>query len=132
MGYFIGYRHTGADPDRLEQLLPAVRDAIESSGEDAYCTYFDEEKFQRSGYRPNDIMQHAFEKIDSLGGLFVVMDGPDKSEGMLIEAGYCLAKNIVFIVAKRSGVSTYLDQLTVKSFEYNDVEDLVQKIGETL
>jgi hypothetical protein len=128
MGFLLAYRHTGADPERLEKLLPAVKGAIEQTGHEAYCTYFDEEEFQGSGHGPKEIMDHAFQKIEELGGLFVLVDSDEKSEGMLMEAGYCIAKNIGFIVAKRVGVSTYLDKLALQSFEYNDIDDLVQKI----
>lgn len=132
MGYFIAYRHTGADSERLEELLPAVCDAIKAKGEDVYCTYFDEDDFRRDNYSPSEIMKHAFERIESLGNLFIVIDGQEKSEGMLLEAGYCLAKEIGFTVAKKAGVNTYLDQLADNCFEYNDVEDLLVKIREVL
>jgi hypothetical protein len=128
MGYLIAYRHTGADPERLEQLLPAVKGAVENAGHQAYCTYFDEEEFQGNGHGPKEIMDHAFQKIEELGGLFILVDGDEKSEGMLMEAGYCIAKNIGFVVAKRAGVTTYLDKMAERSFEYNDINDLVQKI----
>ena len=49
MKYFIAYRHTGADPAYLEQLLPAIREAFKSSGLEVYCTYFDEDGFKAGG-----------------------------------------------------------------------------------
>lgn len=128
MGYFIAYRHTGADPERLNHLLPSARDALQKTGNDIYCTYFDEDEFQRKGHGPKEIMDHAFQKIEEMGGLFVIVDDENKSEGMILEIGFCIAKEIGFIVAKRAGVTSYLDQLATASFEYDDVEDLVQKI----
>ncbi|TXG78076.1 hypothetical protein E6P97_00390 [Patescibacteria group bacterium] len=132
MGYFVGYRHTGAAPERLAELLPAVRDAISDAGHEVYCTYFDEDSFRQDGYGPREIMSHAFGEIDRLGGLFVVIDSDEKSEGMLLEAGYCIAKGIGFTVAKRAGVTTYLDQLATTSFEYQDIPDLIGKIGDNI
>lgn len=132
MGYFVGYRHTGADPERLATLLPAVRDALSSAGHEVYCTYFDEDSFRQEGYGPKEIMEHAFRKIENIGGLFVVVDSDEKSEGMLLEAGYCIAKGIGFTVAKRVGVTTYLDKLATSTFEYNDIPDLAGKIGENV
>ena len=117
MGYFIGYRHTGADPAYLDQLLPAVRDTFLDCGVETYSTYFDEDNFKSSGYTPADIMKHAFSKIEEIGGLFVVIDGPEKSEGQILEVGYCIAKAIPIVVAKRRGVSTYIDQMTDRSLE---------------
>ena len=125
MGYFIAYRHTGADPEYLAELMPVVRDALKESGEEVYCTYFDEAEFKSGGLAPRAIMEHAFSKIDELGGLFVLIDGLEKSDGQIMEVGYCIAKSIPFVVAKRNSVdNTYVDQMTEKSFEYKDIEGL--------
>lgn len=130
MGYFVAYRHTGADPERLEELLPVVRDTLQKIGE-VYCTYFDEADFQDKQLSARNIMDHAFAKIEALGGLFVLLDGPDKSEGMLMEIGYCIAKAIPIVVAKRAGVdNTYVDQMTDKSFNYSNADDLITGIKE--
>ncbi len=131
MGYFIAYRHTGVDPKYLSELLPTVRDSFNENGENVYCTFFDEEEFQNKNFGPERIMQHAFLKIEEMGGLFVVIDGPEKSEGQLIEVGYCIAKNIPIIVAKRRSVSnTYVDRMTNKVLEYENIDELSQKIKE--
>lgn len=132
MGYFIAYRHTGAVPEQLEAMLPAVRDTFVEAGHEAYCTYFDEASFQDKGLGPREIMEHAFSKIEELGNLFVIVDSTEKSEGMILEVGYCIAKSIPFAVAKRKGVDTYLDKLTDTSFEYKDTADLVLKIKEAM
>ncbi len=132
MGYFVAYRFTGADTKRLDVLMPAVCDALKKSGQEVYCTYFEEDEFQKHGYGIKEIFQHAFDKLDEFKGLFVLIDSFDKSEGMLIEVGYCLAKGYDVVVAKKTGVYTHLDKLAKSSFEYDDIEDLVKKIGENL
>lgn len=132
MGYFVAYRHTGAEPERLEAMLPAVRDALIAKGEDVYCTYFDEANFKSEGFGPKQIMEHAFQKIEEQGNLFVVLDDAQKSEGMILEIGYCLAKAIPIVVAKRRSVETYLDQMAAASFDYTDIPDLTSQIKEAL
>ncbi len=82
-------------------LLPAVCESLRERGEDVYCTYFDEDKFRSSGKSNRQIMEHAFSKIEEQGALFVVLDGEEKSEGMLMEVGFCAAKGVSMIVAKR-------------------------------
>lgn len=125
MGYLIAYRHTGADPEYLAEMMPAVRDAFVNCGTEIYCTYFDDDEFKGNGMQAKEIMAHAFKKIDELGGLFVLLDGPEKSEGQLMEVGYCIAKGIPFIVAKRRSVNnTYLHQMTDHFFEYDDIDEL--------
>ncbi len=129
MGYLIAYRHTGADPAYLDKLLPAVRDAFSSGGVDTYCTYFDEASFQQEHLTPEKIMEHAFTKIEELGGLFVLLDGEEKSDGQIMEVGYCIAKDIPFIVAKRRSVAnTYIHRMTNRSFEYDSLEELASGI----
>lgn len=129
MGYFIAYRHTGADPAYLDELLPRVRDAFKRQGIDTYCTYFDEASFQQKQLAPQQIMIHAFERIEELGGLFVIIDGEDKSDGQLMEVGYCLAKDIPIIVAKRRSVTnTYIHKMTSRSFEYESLDELADEI----
>lgn len=129
MGWLIAYRHTGADVVYLNKLLPAIRDAFISVGVDTYCTYFDEASFQNKHLAPQDIMAHAFDKIDELGGLFVLVDGEEKSEGQIMEVGYCLAKGIPIIVAKRRSVeNTYLHKMANHSFEYDTIEELTEQI----
>jgi hypothetical protein len=125
VGYFVAYRHTGADPESLASLMPIVRDELLASGQDVYCTYFDEAQFKSGGFTPRQIMEHAFQKIEELGGLFVLIDCPDKSDGQIMEVGYCIAKAIPFVVAKRNSVTnTYIDQMTDNSFGYDDIESL--------
>lgn len=132
MGYFIAFRFTGADAKQLDEIIPVVSDALQAKGQEVYCTYFDEEFFQDEGLTKQQIFNHAFAKIEEMGKLFVLVDSDLKSEGMLIEAGYCMAKGIEIVVAKRAGVNTYLDQLAAKSFEYHGVEDLADKIKKEL
>jgi nucleoside 2-deoxyribosyltransferase len=129
MGYFVGYRFTGADPAYLDKLLPLVRDTFAEEGVETYCTYFDELSFQKENLNQRQIMEHAFIKINEAGGFFVLIDGPEKSEGQLIEVGYCFAKGIPIVVAKRRSVqNTYVDKMANVSFEYDDLEGLAQKI----
>ena len=125
MGFFVAYRHTGADPEYLNELLTTVRDAFSDGGHEIYCTFFDADNLKNKGYTPPQIMDHAFSRIEEIGELFVLIDGPDKSDGQLMEVGFCLAKSIPFIVAKRNSVTnTYIDQMTDDSFGYDDLEGL--------
>lgn len=129
MKYFIAYKHSGVDPSYLKQLLTPVRDAFTSQGHEVYCTFFEDDSFRSQGMSAADIMYHAFTKIEEQGNLFVVLDSTERSEGMLMEIGYCLAKNLPVIVAIREGVNnSYLPSMIKQSFTYANTEDLAQKI----
>ena len=130
MKLFLAYRHTGADPAQLEKQLPAVRDALLGKVDEVYCTFFEENDFQDKSMSAADIMHHAFDKITELGGLFVLLSSEGKSEGMLMEVGYCIAKNIPVIVAKHDAVQhTYVPSLANITFDYADDADLVEQIN---
>lgn len=130
MNRFIAYRHTGADPDRLNLILPAARDAFSERGEETYCTFFDEENFKSSSYTPRQIMDHAFAKIEEMGSLFIILDTEDKSEGMIMEVGFCIAKGIKMAIAKKKGINnTYLPDMADLSYEYDSIEDFKKGIA---
>ncbi len=130
MGYLIAYRHTGEAAEKLNKLIPPVNDALLRRGIEVYCTYFDEDAFTDSGWSPRAIMNHAFRKIDEMGGVFVVQDSTEKSEGVILEVGYCVAKGLPIVVAKRSTVTnTYLPEMADTSFEYSNIEELQKLIA---
>lgn len=132
MKAFIAYRHTGEKTEELERLLGTARDALKQASVDSYCTFFDEAEFQDRSLGAAGIMKHAFSIIDGSDLLFVIQASENKSEGMLIEVGYCMAKNIPIVVAVKSDVDhTYLPDMGNITIRWNDVEDLRHQITAT-
>lgn len=128
---FISYRHKGEDPDKLLKLLTAVRDGLSESGISAYCTFFDEDAFQEKDFGARDIMDHAFKKINTVDVLFVILTSDEKSEGMLMEIGYALAKKIPIVVAAKNTVKvSYVPEMSTYSIVWSDIDELARKIGE--
>lgn len=127
MKAFIAYRSTGEDPQAVKPVLVAIRQAFKSRGVDIYSTFFDGTIKRSLG--DHQIMEHAFGVIDSADFLFVVQTSDNKSEGMLIEIGYCLAKKIPVIVATKDTVTkTYVPSLGSQSFKWSTTEDLAKAI----
>lgn len=130
MKYVIAYRHTNVPLEKLSALLVPVRDAFASKGDETYCTFFDQDTFESTNMTAREVMYHAFKKIEEMGALFILQDSDEKSEGMLMEVGYCIAKHIPIIVATREGVqNTYLPSMTDLTISYRDTTDLVEKIS---
>jgi nucleoside 2-deoxyribosyltransferase len=126
---FIAYRHTGEKTEYLEELLGAVRDALAKVDVEAYCTFFDEAEFQDKSLEAYQIMEHAFSVIDESDMLFVIQTSENKSEGMLMEVGYCIAKDIPIVVAASSKVKqSYLSEMATASFKWDDLQDLQKLI----
>jgi nucleoside 2-deoxyribosyltransferase len=131
MKAFIAYRHTGEATEHLLGLLTAVRDGLTEAGVSAYCTFFDEDTFKVKSYKASDIMDHAFKKIGTVDVLFVLMTSDEKSEAMLMEIGYCIAKKIPIVVAVKDTVkSSYVPELADYSIVWSDIAELAHKIGE--
>lgn len=129
MKTFVAFRFTGEDPKVLEPLLTAVRDSLTNKGVEVYCTFFDEAEFQDKSLTARQIMDHAFAIIDNTDFLFVVQTSESKSEGMLMEVGYCLAKHIPIAVANKKGITgTYVPQMADLLIEWESTEDLATKI----
>lgn len=129
---FVGYRHTGENPEYLAAMLGTARDALARAGVNAYCTFFDEADFQDKSLGAREIMEHAFSKIDVSDMLFIVQHSENKSEGMLMEVGYAIAKNIPVVVAVQASVEhTYLPDMATTTLRWNDLEDLQQQIEAT-
>ena len=129
MKVFISYRHTGEDLERLRELLGLVRNTFLHLGAEVYCTFFDEKISQFEQRSACDVMHHALKMIDRCDVLFAVQTSSEKSEGMLIEVGYCIARNTPIIVATKSGAQeTYLPQIGTYAFSWSTLLGLSQGI----
>jgi nucleoside 2-deoxyribosyltransferase len=130
MKYFISYRHTGAEEPRLGNLQNAIKEAFDTRPQDEfYSTYYNQQEFDSSNMGAADIMRFAFKIIDTNDIMLVILDSETKSEGMLIEIGYCLAKNKKIIIAKNSNINnSYCQDLADYKFDYANLEDLKQKL----
>ena len=131
MKTFIAYRFTGEDPEQLRPLLSGIRDAFAANNTESYCTFFDEDEFKDKAFDARQIMDHAFGIIDGSDFLFVLMTSESKSEGMILEVGYCIAKGIPIVVAVKEGVSnTYIPDMGTKKITWSDHDDLFEKIAQ--
>ncbi len=126
--FFIAYRHTGEDLLELEKRIRTIETALAAKDIKAYATLFDEDTFVQNKATAGQIMKHAFEKMDSMDGLFVLIMNSEKSEGQLIEVGYTIAKDKPVIVARQKNAKTYVHELTDLSIEFDDLADLARKI----
>lgn len=128
--YFIAYRHTGENMLELEQRLSRVEIALAAHNIKSYATLSEEDEFVRSKATAGQIMEKAFQKIAAMDGLFVLINGDEKSEGQLMEVGYALALKKPIIVAVKSGIESYVPELASTKIVYQDLDDLTKKLKE--
>jgi nucleoside 2-deoxyribosyltransferase len=130
MKIFISYKYTGEDIPELKLFMKKICDSLGKKNHNFYCTLWeDEEKFNSQS--KIEILQHAFNEIDKSDLVLVLLKSNEKSEGMLVEFGYCLAnrKRIILMVSK-DVKKTYLRDLTKEVIEYDTEEDLINKLEE--
>lgn len=129
MKVLVSYRFTGESTDKLELLLSTVCDALREAGAEPYCLYFDQESECITDEDPAEMMQATFREIDHTDILFVVQSGEARSEGMLMEVGYAIAKGVPVMVATQAAVKeTYLPAMASQAIRYDDNEDLRRQI----
>jgi nucleoside 2-deoxyribosyltransferase len=132
MKTFIAYGFTGQDPKQLEPVLTAACNALKKKGIEYYCSFFEEDDFKSKQYNARQIMNHAFTIIDDIDFLLVIQMTENKSEGMLMEVGYCIAKNIPIVAAtKRDVKQTYLPDMAEVRLVWDGPEQLTEEIAKT-
>jgi nucleoside 2-deoxyribosyltransferase len=130
MKAFIAYRFTGVPIEELRPLLRQVVDAFRRRNIDTYCSLFDEQTFQAEHYTQQDIFAHTFAILDGCDMLFVIQTTNEKSEGLLMEVGYCIAKRIPIVVAQHEHVTeTYIHELAQVALRYTSVGELCAHIA---
>src|ERR1035437_2630057 len=126
MKTLISYKFTGETKENLENLIIPINDAFKKANIKAYCTFFDKNlaKIEKT-FKPQDYTFYAFKLIDDIDFLFTVLNSDEKSEGMILEVGYCIGKKIPVIVAVKDGVNkTYLPGMANMIINWKDINDL--------
>jgi nucleoside 2-deoxyribosyltransferase len=133
MKCFISYKFTGEPIEDIERLLAPVHEALVEKGIEVHANLFDDDlpdgNISDKDFGPREYVLHAFKQLDTQDVMLVLLNSSDRSEGMLMEVGYALAKKIPVIVAVKSGVTdSYLPTMGARSFEWDSYIDLVAKI----
>lgn len=131
---FISYKHSGEDNEELKSILTPIVNKFKEVGIEAYCNLFDEELAKKAEfYKPGrDYVLDSLNILESKEIIFVLLRSEVKSEGMLMEVGYAIAKGIPIIVAIKNDIkNTYLPTMANKVIEWSDLDDLLNKISST-
>ena len=125
----MSYRFTGEDPNELNETMKKICSALEERGHSASCTFWKEEHFRKNRFTNKQILEHALKEIDDSDVYFAFVKSQDKSEGMLIEAGYAIARDKRFILAIKRGIkTTFMREIADEVIDFEDVNDLVNKL----
>lgn len=132
MRTFIAYGSTDVSPHQLKSFLTAVCDALVEKGIDVYCTTLDVNYDPYAVTKREHLLGHSLPIIDACNFLFALQPTNGKSEGMLIEVGYCLKADIPILVATSPEArDTYLPELGTVAWQWNNLPDLLEQIKAT-
>ena len=124
---FVGQAVTGQDMPKLMAEMKKVYDVLSQKGLEPYSTLEEEGKnrFKKAG----DWVEHSFKVIDESQICLVIIRTDHRSEGLLMEIGYILAKKKRFILAIKYDVKkTYLRDMAEEIIEWENFEDLLIKL----
>ena len=131
MRAFVSYRHTGADEKEIRVLLQTAVGALSKRGVKAENILFDVRKgdFNSRLMPPANFMRLAFRMLERSNFMLVLQSSEERSEGMLMEVGFALAKRIPVIVACNKHVTnTYLPQMANHCLRWFDAADLANQL----
>ncbi len=123
---FVSYKYTGEDKKELDKIMRLICDGLKKNNHNPYCTLWDNE-LQKKGKK--ELFKTAMNKIDNSDMLLVFLNGNDKSEGMLMEIGYSMAKKKkIVLIVKKDIKNTHLRELIEQVYEFNNLKDLEEVI----
>ncbi|MFA5917300.1 MAG: hypothetical protein WC850_03660 [Candidatus Gracilibacteria bacterium] len=129
MRYYIAYKFTGSDIKILKNNLDIISNKIKETGNDIFIFFRDIQNRGNIEISINDIVNIDLKELKNSEGFFAFVDNEDKSEGLLIEAGYAKALNKKFILAIKKGIDLrILRTIADEIIEFSDIKDLEVKI----
>ncbi|SRR5258708_2750080 len=128
MKIFLSFRFTGEDPNVLSQVNKKIVEAFAKSGHQVSNSFDMQEHFSANKFTNKQIMQHTFSDLDKADALFAYINSDARSEGMLMEIGYALAKGKKVIIATKIGVKSYAPELADTAIGFSDLDELYKKL----
>lgn len=125
MKFFISYRFTGEDHQKLKPLLESMQGALAVAGHKNYCSFEWQSHFEKNGFSNAQILQHSLKELDSSDALLAFINSPEKSEGMLLEIGYALArKKKIYLLIRDRVKTTFVREMADKVIEFQNTEEI--------
>lgn len=125
MEIFISFRFTGEDFGTLQQTMSEISQALIQAGHEPYCSINDEDFFLKNNFTTRQILNHALTKLEQSDVVLAFVNSDNRSEGMLIELGYALAKRKKIILAAKKGASIHTSRsIADRVIEFENLEHL--------
>lgn len=130
MKIFVSFRYTGETYESLVEFFRPVCDTLERAGHTVFCSLWKEESYKQQGLSPRDMLFDTCNEMNSRDALLAVVRSSDRSEGMLMEVGYALAKKKPVYAAVHADVFTYIPDVAHKSIRFSTSAELLTKLSD--
>lgn len=127
MRVFISFRYTGETYESLTVFFRPLCDGLEKRGYTVFCSLWKEDEYRRRQLGVGDMLKDALLELDSADALLAVVRSNDRSEGMLMEVGYALAKQKPVLCLTAPGVQTFISELAGGNASYAGPNDVLDK-----
>ena len=128
MKIYIAYRFTGEDPKVLRADMDAISSALNNLGKEIFCSFDREQYFKDNNFTGKNIIEFSLNQMDNCDVVLCYIKSPEKSEGLLIEIGYAIAKNKdVYLLTEKDIKTTYLHEIAKKHLTFSGPSEITQK-----
>ena len=92
MRVFLSYKFTGEDAKELKEVIGNICLSLEKAGKGHFCSFWKGDFYIENKFTHKQILEYALKELDNSDCILAFVKSEGKSEGMLIEIGYALAK----------------------------------------
>jgi|SRR3989344_5647110 len=132
MKIYIAYKFTAEDPLVLKETLHNISLSLKKANHSVFCSFWKSDFFKENNFTNKQIIEYAIKELDSSDIVLAFVNSDEKSEGMLLELGYALAKKKKIYLAIKKGVKTvFIEELSDTVIEFDDLEELYSKLSTT-
>jgi len=129
MKFLISYRFTGEDPEKLKPILESIKSGLRAGGHNNYCSFDWQTHFGENKFSNAQILKHSLAELETSDALLAFVNSAEKSEGMLLEIGYALAKKKKIFILVREGVKTvFLEEVADKVVRFTDTKEIPELV----
>ena len=125
----LAYKFSGQDEEELVKILTRISSRLEKFGHEVYFACKEEDLFRNKNFTPKQILIHTLNNLDDADCLLVFVRSNEKSEGLLLETGYAIAKKKKIILVIKKGITRHFTEgIADKKIEFEDIDDLLNKL----
>ena len=107
-----------------------ICESLSAAGHKTFCSFWHGEFYNENKFTHKQILNHALNELKQSDVYLALIKSEDKSEGMLMEAGYAIAEKKRFYLAIKKGVhTTFMRQMADKVIEFETLDELCKELG---